>query len=131
MEQDSLENITEVYNEMKPVKRKFNYMTVDNLWNVKGLLEQFSEVDGDKMFYCSESKRPLFYFTKNKIKVLLESCGYCSQNGKLYHADYLWLGSDTARMTFPVFFQGAISLESKKTPLTQEELIQIQKEHGL
>jgi hypothetical protein len=131
MDNASLEDIKDVYIERREVRRKFNYLTVDNRWNVEGLLEQFSEQDGDKMFFCEQSKRPLFYMTGNNIKVLLEPCGYCTENKKLYHADYLWLGNDVTRMSFPVFFEGAISLEARKTPLTQDELISIQKEHGL
>lgn len=111
-------------------KDNLRFLNTDNTWNRAGILAAFDETE-DEMTYCAASGVPLFYISRDGRKYVIESHGYCVENGKPYHRDYLKMSDDVGRSSYPVIYLGCYSLEEYEKPLSPEVLAEIRKEYGI
>ena len=114
----------------KVSKDSIRFLNRDNSWNKEGILSAFDETE-DTMVYCAASGVPLFYTDKNGREWTLESYGFCAINGRPYHESQLHMTDDVVKTSYPVVYEGRISIEEWKKPLTEEEESEIRKMYGL
>lgn len=128
---DVIERIEEIERSIKKSKKEsVKFLNTDNTWNKQGIMDAFDESE-DRMVYCSASKIPLFYTDKNGRKWVLESHGFCVENGKPYHVSHLRMSEDVSHSHYPIVYSGCYSREEYAKPLTALELSDIRKKYGI
>lgn len=125
-----LERAEQKKQERRISKDELRMLNPDNTWNKEGILSAFDESE-DTMVYCAASGVPLYYIDRNGREWTLESYGYCAINGRPYHREYLHMADDVIKMPYPVVYEGRISIEEWKKPLTEAEEIEIRKMYGV
>ena len=126
----SVEEVLERTEITTELKRNMKFLNADNSWNKQGMLEAFNDRE-DEMTKCSASGVPLFYVSKSGQKFMIESFGFCISNRKPYHIDHLALGEDMAHTSYPVEYEGCMSLEEWNKPLSEKELAEIHNTHKM
>lgn len=111
-------------------EKEVKYLKADNSWNKEGILSAFNDSE-DVMTVCSVTGKDLYFTTKTGKIYKLEAFGVCADSGKPYHWTQLKIPGDVSKPDYPVEYEGYISIEESKKPLSDEELNKIYKEHGI
>jgi hypothetical protein len=99
-------------------------------WSFDDLIKIFDE-SNDTMTLCYKTKKPLYFTKKDGRKILLDSFGVSVISKKPFHWTELNISNDAAKADCPIEYIGMVTRDEVKLPLTEKEIIEIKKEHGI